>query len=208
MTDVHPSDDRLLLVLEDEAPEDVADHLTTCDTCRALVEDALAGQAVLRAAPLLEFPTARREALLGSLPAQDAVPAPERQGRWRASSPWRLLRVAVPAAALAGIVAAVALTGGGTDAERLAEEMAQDAGVEATPEAAREAPSAMEAPGDELPAVRRVEGPPEAVAELLRGRGFDARVEGEAVIVTGADAAAVEEALRERAEGDVEVRLG
>lgn len=193
MSSTHPTDEQLLLHAEGVLADDAVDeHVALCSTCREAVTAAAAGRAALLAAPLLELPASAREEALAALPAR---PRSRRPGR-------RFLGVAVPLTALAAVVAVVGLTGGG-DPERAAEQMAAD-------DAQRDAPAvAMEAaPAEEdAAALRTVAGPAEEVAELLRAEGLDARVVDGAVEVYGAEYREVEEALRDRPAGEVEVRL-
>ncbi|HVM16258.1 MAG TPA: hypothetical protein VM290_01580 [Gaiellaceae bacterium] len=191
MSELHPTDEQLFLYADGEPSREVEAHLRACADCRGAVDAAAAGRHALRSAPLLELPAARREAILAALPRRGRPPRPGR----------RFLGVAVPLAAVAAAVAVAALTGD-TDPERVAEEMAAQ-------DAQRDAPAAMEAaPAEGRAALPRVAGPPEEVAAALRARGLDARVVAGAVEVRGATRAQVEEALRDRAPGDVEVRLG
>jgi predicted anti-sigma-YlaC factor YlaD len=200
----HPTDEQLLLHAEGGREPAVERHLAGCEECREAVAASARGADALRTAPLLEYPAALREEVLVALPTPERA---RRSGR-------RFLGVTVPLVALASVVAVVGLTRGTTDPERTAEQMAaQDAGRAADDAAATDAPSAAleAAPLDEetarAPELRAVAGPPEEVAATLRDAGFDARVVDGAVEVRDADAAAVEEALRGRPDGDVEVRL-
>jgi hypothetical protein len=201
MTQTHPTDEELLLHAEGGAAPAVAEHVTACEECRSAVAAAQQGAEAVRAAPLLEYPARRREEVLAALPARERGRRPGR----------RFLGVAVPLVALASVVAVVGLTRGSTDPERTAEQMAaQDAGRAAedtadAPSAALEAAPAEEDAAERV--IRAVAGPPGEVAEALRDAGFDAEVVDGAVEVRDADPAAVEEALRGRPEGEVEVRL-
>lgn len=204
MSEIHPTDEQLLLYTEGEPAPAVVAHVEACPECRAAVEASTEGARRLQSAPLIEYPAARREEALAVLPPHERDRRPGR----------RFLGVAIPLVALASVVAVVGLTRGTTGPERTAEQMAaQDAG-RAAEDAGDEAPSAAleaaPAEGDtaRAPALRSVAGPPGEVADVLRAAGLDAEVvEGE-VVVRGADATAVEEALRERPDGDVGVRLG
>jgi hypothetical protein len=190
MSDAHPNDEQLLLYAEGERPAGVAEHVGACATCRQAVADAETGREALRTAPLLELPAGRRETVLAALPGREREPRLLRR---------RFLAVALPLVALAAVVAAVGLIDQ-SDPERAAEELREDA--------AREAPAALEADAaQQADPVRSVAGPAEEVAEALRARGFDAEVVDGAVEVTGASWTEVEEALQEREDGDVEVRV-
>jgi hypothetical protein len=201
MSEIHPTDEQLLLHAEGEREPAVDSHVATCSECRAAVEASARGAQALRHAPLLEYPAREREDVLAALPPHERAP---RRGR-------RILGVAVPLVALASVVAVVGLTRGTADPERAAEQMAaQDA---ARAESADETPpAALEAapPGEDsarAPELRSVAGPAAEVAEVLRAAGLDADVVEGAVEVRGAGAEQVEEALRARADGEVEVRL-
>jgi hypothetical protein len=203
MSELHPTDEQLLLHAEGESEQAVATHVAGCAECAEAVEASSAGRHALRSAPLLELPAARREAILTGLPRRER----RRPGR-------RFVGVALPLVALASVVAVVGLSGGG-DPERTAEQMAAQDVARDAPGAALEAAPAEDdvaaeeegARAESAAALRPVAGPPEEVARLLRGRGLDARVVDGAVEVRGAEARQVEEALRNRRDGPVEVRL-
>lgn len=202
MSEIHPTDEQLLLYTEGERAPAVAAHVEACPECRAAVEASTEGARRLQSAPLVEYPAARREDALAALPPHERARRPGR----------RFLGVAIPLVALASVVAVVGLTRGTTGPERTAEQMAaQDAG-RASEDAGNAAPSALEAaPADEeaagAPAVRSVAGPPGEVAGVLRAAGLDAEVVDGDVLVRDADVAEVEAALRQRPDGEVEVRL-
>jgi hypothetical protein len=200
MTGTHPDELALLAYVEEE-PRDpaVAAHVTACPACTEQVRLLEAGRDALRSAQLLELPEERRARILASLPP--------RRDPWAALAPFkRVLVVAGPVAAVAALVVvfvAVGNLGGGDDEEGAApaEATMQDAG------AAPEAESA-EGGGTELlreAPLRKVRGPAREIARELRAQGFAARLEKDSVVVTGANPAEVELALRDRPAGAVAV---
>lgn len=200
MTETHPDELALLAYLEEE-PRDpaVAEHLTACPACGEKVRLLEAGRDALRSAPLLELSEERRARILEALPP--------RRDPWTAFRPLRrVLTVAAPVAAAAALVAvfvAVGTLGGGGD-----EQSAGEGAATATMEAAAPQAEDAEGGGTELlraPPLRRVQGPAREIARELRAKGFAARLEKDSVVVTGADPAEVELALRDRPAGAVAV---
>lgn len=206
----HPSDIELLELVEGELDADaeasLRSHLAVCRSCAADVERLERAREALRAAPLLELPPGRLEAMLGRLAAQEREPG-ELRGFLRSRR--RLLALLTPAAAALVAVVVVSTTGGNG---RPGEEAAP---VQATAEAAAtEAPQVQAAPAEEAgealdQAVRApvamVAGPPQEVVRLLEEAGFDARRVGDTVEVTGAAEEEVARALDDRADGPVAV---
>jgi len=181
--------------LSDEAADRVREHLRACLACRRRVHELEAGREALRRAAPLELPPDRRERIRADLPARDAT-------RRVYLSPLRLASVLAPVAAIAAVVAVVAVVDGrgGGDAE----EAAEPAQVERQAEDEEGEAGGAEAATAEEP-VASVEGPPARVAAFLRRSGYEARVEGETVVVAGADATRLTRALAELRPGPVDV---
>ena len=153
------------------------------------------GRTALHTAPRLELSARGRDAIT------EAIGREPRERRLYVS-PMRLVTIFAPVAAIVvGVVALANVDFGGDDQADRAGEAAQTA-------EAREEGAGAGAGADALAGVVvSVQGPPREVAALLRQRGFAARVESGAVVVTGADPASVREALASRPRGAVEVRV-
>jgi anti-sigma factor RsiW len=206
MAGEHPSDSTLLAYVEDElegtAREAVEEHLARCETCAADVRFAAAGRDAARVAPLLEAPAG-----LGIRVRDEIAPAGQ---RW--------LGVVAPVAAalaVAGGIATVAVVGTGDGGGNEDAVVAEESGGVLTGDDAvgggSEAPAGGEATtgkqaldGERLKAVA---GKPRDLARELRAQGFDARVEGGAVVVRTDQAARLRRALANRDGGDVRVLL-
>ena len=231
MTGPHPHDLELLDYVEDELPNarrrEVGAHVESCATCEATVGELDAARAALRAAPTLELPADGRERIRAALADSDG-------GRRSTPSPLRLVALLAPVAVLAAVVAGVVTMAdfGGDDAggggEAAMVEAEEDAASRGTEGAGAEDPDAGagevgdSAPGDaaETPPttgaqaplsaagpVASVGGPAEEVAAILRDRGFDARAEGDNVVVRNARPRAVVQALVNRPRGPVAVAV-
>jgi hypothetical protein len=131
------------------------------------------GRDALRGAAELELPPERRERILASLRGPD----PERR---LYVSPMRLVTILAPVAAVLAIVGAIASLdgGGGDDSGGGGGEEAAQVGRDQAGGGAEEATSI---PAGTL--LGEVAGPPRRVARLLRAEGFEARVQGDAVVV-------------------------
>jgi anti-sigma factor RsiW len=193
----HPDETQLLGYVEEELPASerglVAQHVGVCSECWARVQELETAREALHASTPLELPRERRERIFEVLR--------EASARRTYVSPMRLVTVLAPVALVLVIVGAIAsldgggddVSGGGGGGAALEESGGDDAGGGATT-------SALEA---HRVLVRRVAGPPARVAELLRRRGYDAIVEGNAVIV--GDAPRVNQALNDQPGGNVRV---
>jgi anti-sigma factor RsiW len=215
----HPDDLTLLAYAEEELTAvergTLAAHVAACAECADRVRLLETGRDALRAAPLLELPEARRQALLHRLP--------ERRDWLSFLEPFRVgLRRAVPALAalvlVAGIVAlATQVDLGGDDQEpggEAAQVAEEEAGGGGEAEGAQtDATRQQEAAGDaDLPQqflggtlVRQVQGPPRAVARLLRQIGYPAQVQEGAVVVSADTVEEITVLLEPRADGPVPV---
>ena len=209
MTEKHPDQLELLSYVEDELDpgprQELAGHLAACPSCAEQIRRLEAGRDALVAAPLLDLPEDRRDAILGSLP--------ERPDRWKLFRPVkRALVVAAPvagAAALIGVfvLAGTQLGGGGEDDSGGGEaaQVAADEGGQAT----EQRPEAESAPlRDELAGamlVRSVQGPPGAIVRVLEREGIPAEVDSEGRVIAEARAGEVTAALAGRPPGDVPV---
>ena len=221
----HPEEVDLLAYVDDELPSGrrraLAEHLDACETCAQTVTRLEAGRDALRAAPLLRLPPTMRERMTMTL---DRF-GPERGQPVRRTyvSPMRLVTILAPVAIVVALIVTVAELTTNGESER---EEGGDAAMQAAPQApaerggattSEEAAGGAESAEDEaasgqrttaLQDVVRVAGPPSAVVAALRRRGLEARVEGRRlVVVTGADAAAVREALQPRRTGRVRVAV-
>ena len=215
MAEMHPDELDLLLYVERELEAGdrarVAQHVTACPKCAAAVAEAEGGRDALRASALLEPPADLRRRLSADL---DLHEPPRRVY----VSPMRLVALLAPFAVVLALVSALAaldLGGGGdeggaveavteTDEGAGADKAAPSSGEESAAgggEAAGGGTSPTAASG----AVASVAGPPREVAERLRERGFDVRVEGDLVIVSDGSPRSVVRALAGRPEGAVEV---
>lgn len=199
MAGIHPDELDLLSYAEGDLGgtkrASVAEHVAACPDCGSRIRELERARDVLRAAPALEFPAHRRT----------TAELPRRADERRVYvSPMRLVTVLTPIAAVIALVVALAsLPTGGEDSG--------GAGAEATPAQgdAGGAEAGEEAGATELSAsarlVRRVEGPADEVAAVLRSRGFDAAVVDGAVVVRNANQSAVRAALASRPRGPVRV---
>jgi len=209
MAEKHPDELELLSYVEEELSADdrqeVVEHLVACRSCSEHVRRLEAGRAVLRSAPLLELPEARRRELLASLP--------EHPDRWRPFRPLkRVLVVVAPVAAAAALVGVLVLAGplgdGGGDAD------------EAAVEAGEAAETTMELREDEQPGgaedaapesaqagefLRNVQGPAEEVVRLLRAEALEATVASDGTVLAEGTVEEVRAALAGRPAGDVAV---
>jgi len=208
MAEKHPDELELLSYVEEELSADdrqeVVEHLVACRSCSEHVRRLEAGRAVLRSAPLLEFPEARRRELLASLP--------EHPDRWRPFRPLkRVLVVAAPVAAAAALVGVLVLAGplgdgGGDDqaaveageAAETAMELREDEQAGGAEDAAPESAQAGEF-------LRNVQGPAEEVVRLLRAEGFEATVAPDGTVLAEGVIQEVRAALAGRPAGDVAV---
>jgi anti-sigma factor RsiW len=188
VTGTHPEDVELFDYVEGELAggrrAEVEVHLASCARCAERIASVDAGRAALRAAQALEFPAARRQAVLRALPAQ-----PRARGGIPWLSPRRALVVLVPVAAVAAAVVAIVTAGGGGGNEEGAAVAGQTV-VHGAPESA----GAL----DKQAARLRVGGPARDVADSLRERGFEARVVGTHVEVRNATRAEVKRVLAGR----------
>jgi hypothetical protein len=208
MADVHPTEFELLQYVEGELTRAergrVGAHAASCSACAAAIGEAEDGRDALRASGLLEPP---RE-LRGRISADLARDEPTRRVY---VSPMRLVALLAPFAVVLALVSAIAAldlgagddgASGGAGALAEAEEGGGDdaGGGGAAPESsAGSTTTSLTGP------VASVAGPPREVAERLRARGFDARVEGDRVVVTGATPRAVVRAVAARPDGPVVV---
>jgi anti-sigma factor RsiW len=205
MAEKHPSELELLSFVEEElddgARRDLAEHLVACRSCSDHVRRLETGRAALRAAPMLELSEERRGEILNALP--------EQPGPWRRFRPVkRAVVIAAPVAAAAALVGVFVLAGtqlgsGGDDdaasGDAAEATMLEDAGGGAD----EAAPERIIPEGATL--VRTVQGPPAEVVRLLELQGITARVDAAGAVAADARAAAVEDALADRPEGDVAV---
>jgi hypothetical protein len=216
MAEKHPDEIALLSYVEDELAADhrqeVVEHLVSCPSCSQHVRRLEAGRDALRAAPLLELPEERRRELLSGLP--------ERPDRWRLFRPVRrALVVAAPvagAAVLVGVfvLAGTQLRGGGGDDDsegagaggEAAETMtdSQRANEAAPEESSADADQRTSLLFKDAVLVRRVQGPPAEILDLLGHEGITAEIVEGAVIARAARAD-VRAALAERPAGGVDV---
>ncbi len=209
MAGEHPSEPTLLAYVEDELGADerseVDRHVAGCATCAADVAAARTGRDVLRAAHVLAVPAGARGRLLADRPQRVAAARGERR--------WLALAAPVAAAlALAGGIATVAVwsPGGGESDDAgegaVAEESAaDDAGGDTGAAEGGAEPEPQESVAKDT--VLRVAAEPEELAAELRLEGFDARVEGSAVVVTTDRRTALRRALRDYPRGSVAVRV-
>jgi hypothetical protein len=226
MENGHP-DELDLLAHVDEGPHtprdrEVAAHVRSCRDCAETVAELQAGRAALRAAPRLELSAARRTAISEAL-------AQHRPAHRSYVSPMRLATVLAPVAVVAAavVLADSVRDSGGDEAGRdaaapaevqrargdEAEEGAADGGAQggaAEGEAPGSGADSSAGGGDALSAagpVANVAGPPADVLRLLRDAGLTARLSGGRVVVSGATADEVLDALGERRRGRVPVVL-
>ena len=213
----HPDDLTLLSYVEEELTAvergTLAAHVAACADCADRVRLLEAGRQALRAAPPLELPEARRQVLLRRLP--------ERRD-WRSFlEPFSVgLRRAVPALVglllVAGVVALatqVELGGDDDEAGQPAQVAQEEAGGGEAEGAQTDATRQQEATsGADLPQqflggtlVRQVQGPPRAVARLLRQIGYPAQVQEGAVVVSADTIEEIRVLLEPRADGPVPV---
>jgi anti-sigma factor RsiW len=200
VTGTHPEDVDLFDYVEGELPAErraeLEVHLASCSTCAEQVALVQAGKDVLRESQLLHLPPAQREAILTSLPTQRRAP-----GRSPAISPRRLFALLAPVAAVAVLV--VVLVSSGVF-ETSGDDQAGGAAAGATSQLQTE----DQAGGAEAAApVMKVAGPATTVADELRRKGMRARVVGNSVEVRDATRGEVQQALKNRRTGRVEVVL-
>jgi anti-sigma factor RsiW len=200
VTGTHPEDADLFDYVEGELPAErraeLEVHLASCSTCAEQVALVQAGKDVLRESQLLHLPPAQREAILTSLPTQRRAP-----GRSPAISPRRLFALLAPVAAVAAVV--VVLVSSGVF-ETSGDDQAGGAAAGATSQLQTE----DQAGGAEAAApVMKVAGPATTVADELRRKGIRARVVGNSVEVRDATRGEVQQALKNRRTGRVEVVL-
>jgi anti-sigma factor RsiW len=200
VTGTHPEDADLFDYVEGELPAErrgeLEVHLASCSTCAEQVALVQAGKDVLRESQLLHLPPAQREAILTSLPTQRRAP-----GRSPAISPRRLFALLAPVAAVAVVV--VVLVSSGVF-ETSGDDQAGGAAAGATSQLQTE----DQAGGAEAAApVMKVAGPATTVADELRRKGIRARVVGNSVEVRDATRGEVQQALKNRRTGRVEVVL-
>jgi anti-sigma factor RsiW len=200
VTGTHPEDIDLFDYVEGELPAErraeLEVHLAGCSTCAEQVALVQAGKDALRESQLLHLPPAQREAILTSLPTQRRAP-----GRSPAISPRRLLALLAPVAAVAAVVVVLVSSG-----------VFETSGDDETGGAAAGATSRLQtedhAGGAEAAApVMKVAGPATTVADELRRKGIRARVVGNSVEVRDATRGEVQQALKNRRTGRVEVVL-
>ena len=200
VTGTHPEDVDLFDYVEGELPAErraeLEVHLASCSTCAEQVALVHTGKDALRESQLLHLPPAQREAILTSLPTQSRAP-----GRSPAISPRRLLALLAPVAAVAAVV--VVLVSSGVF-ETSGDDQAGGAAAGATSQLQTE----DQAGGAEAAApVMKVAGPATTVADELRRKGIRARVVGNSVEVRDATRGEVQQALKNRRTGRVEVVL-
>lgn len=206
MAEKHPDELALLAYVEDDASAEeratVAEHLAACPACAESVHLLAAGRDALRAAPLLELPSERRDEILAALP--------ERRDPWRLFRPARrALVVAAPVAAAAALVLVFVVAGlpdrGGGDEESAAvAEDAAEGGAELEQDGDDAATEAAPATAPEGTLLRSVQGPPAEVVRVLEAAGIPAEVVGGQVVATGTEGD-VREALEGRPNGGVDV---
>jgi anti-sigma factor RsiW len=200
VTGTHPEDVDLFDYVEGELPAErraeLEVHLASCSTCAEQVALVQAGKDALRESQLLHLPPAQREAILTSLPTQRRAP-----GRSPAISPRRLLALLAPVAAVAAVVVVLVSSG-------VFETSGDDEAGGAAAGATSRLQTEDHAGGAEAAApVMKVAGPATTVADELRRKGIRARVVGNSVEVRGATRGEVQQALKNRRTGRVEVVL-
>lgn len=208
MAGEHPSEPTLLEYVENELGEveraTVEAHLAECSACAADVALVRGGAEALAAAPELEVAATTRARIDRALPRQSAPRVAVRH-RW--------VRVALPVAAALALVGGVTTLavvdgGGGDDSGAageagLAEESASDAGGGSDQaEGGEAAPS--QAP---VRTLREVAVDARELVRELERRGFDARLEDDAVVVRTERKRALERYLAQFPKGPVEVRV-
>jgi anti-sigma factor RsiW len=200
VTGTHPEDVDLFDYVEGELPADrraeLEVHLAGCPTCAEQVALVKSGKVALSDSQLLHLPPARREAISTSLPMQRRAP-----GRSPALSPRRLLVLLTPVAAAAAVVVVLVTSG-----------VLETSGDDRTGSAAAGATSQLQtedqAGGAEAAApVMKVAGPATTVADELRRKGIRARVVGNSVEVRDTTRDEVQQALKNRRTGHIEVVL-
>jgi anti-sigma factor RsiW len=200
VTGTHPEEVDLFDYVEGDIAADrraeLEAHLASCATCAQQVALVQAGKDALRESQRLHLPPARREAISTSLPTQRRA-----SGRGPALSPRRILALLTPVAAVAAVV--VILVSSGVF-ETNGNDEAGSAAAGATSQLQRE----DQAGGAEAAApVMKVAGPATTVADELRRKGIRARVVGNSVEVRDATRGEVQQALKNRRTGRVEVVL-
>jgi len=195
----HPEDLELLDFVEGDLPRtranEVAAHVERCTLCERAVQELQAGRAATHTAARLELSSRARDRITEAIGRERQHPRKAVFDRLRPLT--AVFAAVVVLGSLAGVVALVTRSGGGGDD---AGEVAASGGGETAGSADRGAAPEVDDAG-----IASVAGPPRAVARALRGDGFDARVSGSTVIVTGTTLEAVQESLSDRAAGPVRV---
>ena len=185
MAQAHPEEADLLAYVEEELDpirrSQLAEHVGACPLCAGRVRELETARDALRASPLLRLPAERRAGLV------ERVSAPARARRARRP----LVALVGALVAIAALLAVVATQENGPTVAGRGEDAAEEAAPQ-TGEAERsdDAGGSQAASGRAAP-VARVKAPPSRVAELLRARGYDARVVDGAVEVRTTRPAAV-----------------
>lgn len=200
VTGTHPEEVDLFDYVEEELAEDrraeLEAHLASCPTCAEQIALVQAGRDVLRESQRLHLPPARREAISTSLPTQRRAP-----GRSTALSPRRILALLTPVAAVAAVVVLLVSSG-------VFETNGNDEAGSAAAGATSQLQTEDQAGGAEAAApVMKVAGPATTVADELRRKGIRAQVVGNSVEVRDATRGEVQQALKNRRPGRVEVVL-
>jgi anti-sigma factor RsiW len=200
VTGTHPEEVDLFDYVEGELPADrrteLEVHLASCATCAEQVALVRAGKDALRDSQLLHLPPVRREAISTSLPTRRRAP-----GRRPALSPRRLLAFLTPVAAIAAVVVVLVSSG-------VFETNGNDEAGSAAAGATSQLQTEDQGGGAEAAApVMKVAGPAATVADELRRKGIRARVVGNSVEVRDATPGEVQQALKNRRTGRVEIVL-
>ncbi len=196
----HPDDLELLDLVEGDLPRERADeiraHVERCTLCERAVHELQAGRAATHTAARLELPPEARDRITDAIGREPIHPRRRLGERLGRAIP--VLAAVVVLGSLAGIAYLEVRSPGSSDeatAEGSEAEGAQDhagsGGGVAAPETTNVAAS--------------VAGPPRAVARALREDGYEARVVGSRVLVSGAELEAVAESLAGRRPGPVRV---
>jgi anti-sigma factor RsiW len=199
VTGTHPEEVDLFDYVEGDLAEErrgeLEAHLASCAACVQQVALVRAGKDALRESPPFHLPPAQREVISTSLRTQRRA-----AGRSVALSPKRLLALLTPVAAVAAVVVALVSSG-------VFETNGNDGGSAAAG-ATSQLKTEDQAGGAEAAApFMKVAGPATAVADELRRKGLAARVVGNSVEVRDATRGEVQQALRNRRAGRVEVVL-
>jgi anti-sigma factor RsiW len=200
VTGTHPEEVELFDYVEGELSAnrraELKVHLASCATCAEQVALVQAGKDALSESQLLHLPPPRREVISTSLPEHRRA-----RGRGPALSPRRLLAILTPIAAVAAVVVAL-VTFGGINTNGNDDEGSAAAGATSQLQAEDQAGGAEAAAP-----VMKVAGPATAVADELRRKGLAARVVGNSVEVRDTSRAEVQNALKNRPTGRVEIVL-